>query len=337
MADLFITELDAITDFDDTDLVVIEKNPGGTPETNKMTIADVIAKYLLRNTYQISRTVASNNLTVAIKDSDGNNATAAKPLNFNINGTIRKLSGSLSVAVNAGVNTFNLGASEFLNLDQELFVYIGWRASDSSVFVLLSRMPDKQAYADFSATATSERYGAYSGSAPGATDALVNIGRVNVRNSGTASFNWSIPAGPITINRPIFETSWLSFVPTWGSSGTQPAIVSGTNVGKYRIRNQEVLARIRTTAAADTTFGTGTYTWVLPFTAATFTSASFSGIGRVVDTSVTTTYTGFANIASAGTTMNITTHAATGAVSGTVPVTLATTDTITMAIEYAMA
>jgi len=29
MADHFITELDAITTFDDTDLVVIEKNPGG--------------------------------------------------------------------------------------------------------------------------------------------------------------------------------------------------------------------------------------------------------------------------------------------------------------------
>src|SRR6476661_2369542 len=104
MADQFVTDLDAITTFNDTDLIVVETNPSGTPETNKMAISDYVAQYLLRNTYQISRTVASNNLTVAIKDSAGNNATSAKPLNFNIAGFNRKLSGSLSVTVNAGTS-----------------------------------------------------------------------------------------------------------------------------------------------------------------------------------------------------------------------------------------
>lgn len=279
MADLFITELDAITDLDDTDLVVIEKNPGGTPETNKITIADVIAKYLVRNTYQISRTVASNNLTVAIKDSDGNDATAAKPLNFNINGTIRKLSGSLSVAVNAGVNTFNLGATEFAALVQELFVYVGWRASDSSVFVALSRMPHIREYADFSATATSERYAAYSGSAPAATDQVVVIGRVNVTNSGTASFNWSVPAANIIINRPIFETSWLNWTPTPTGFSANPT----STVNRYRLDMDNILAEIRQGGAG--TSNATTFTLSLPFTAKTLTNMTWGALGSADDNS----------------------------------------------------
>lgn len=272
MADLFITELDAITDFDDTDLVVVEKNPGGTPETNKMTIADVITKYLVRNTYQISRTVASNNLTVAIKDSDGNNATAAKPLNFNINGTIRKLSGSLSVAVNAGVNTFNLGAAEFLNSDQELFVYIGYRASDTSVFVLLSRMPHKREYADFSATATSERYGAYSGSAPAATDKVAVIGRVNIRNSGTASFNWSIPAADVVINRQVERTNWLSWAPTQTGYSANPTLVA-----QYKIIDDTIFWAVNPSAGGTSNATTSTIT--LPFVSATLAGFNNFSVG----------------------------------------------------------
>lgn len=299
MADLFITELDAITDFDDTDLVVIEKNPGGTPETNKMTIANVIAKYLVRNTYQISRTVASNNLTVAIKDSDGNDATAAKPLNFNINGTIRKLSGSLSVAVNAGVNTFNLGAAEFLNLDQELFVYIGYRASDTSVFVLLHRRPDRKEYADVSATATSENYGAYSGSAPAATDALVNIGRVNVRNSGTASFNWSVPAGPITINRPIFETSWLDWAPTLTGFSVNPT----TLVNRYKIDYASVSFFVR--QLTNGTSNATTFTLLLPFTAKTISNMIWNAAANIVDNGVVATTPGVIRVTSAATAADV--------------------------------
>src|SRR5689334_7601271 len=40
MADQFITDLDAVTTLADTDLLVSETNPGGTPETNKITVAD---------------------------------------------------------------------------------------------------------------------------------------------------------------------------------------------------------------------------------------------------------------------------------------------------------
>lgn len=343
MADQFITELDAITTFDNTDLVVVEHDPSGTPETNKMTLTSFIDQLLLRFTsYTISRTVASNNLTIAIKDNAGNNATTAKPLYFTIAGVPRKLTASLSVTVNAGAasgsGTFNLGATEFAAKAQDVFVYVGWRASDTSVFLIYSRIPYAHTYADFSATAANEKYGAYSGSAPASTDAVQLIGRVNVQNSGTASYNWSIPSTSIVKNYPIDETEWLSYLPTWSAS-TPPTIGDGTLVGQYKIRGNECSVRQRTTIGSTTTNGTGTYTWSLPFTAATFTSGNFSGSGRVFDNSTTTTYVSYVNIAGSGsaTTMNMTTHSATGAVSGTVPVTLATSDQLYNQTEYAIA
>lgn len=305
MADLFIgdpnssLEIDEVTTFNDTDLLVKETDPSGTPETNSIQIANFISQYLLRNTYQISRTVASNNLTVAIKDADGNNATAAKPLNFNINGTIRKLSGALSVAVNAGVNTFNLGAAEFLNLDQELFVYIGWRASDSSVFVLLHRRPDYREYAGISATATSENYGAYSGSAPAATDQITVIGRVNVKNSGTASFNWSVPAGPITINRPIFETSWLTWTPTITGFSANPT----STVNRYQINWDNICIEVRQ-GAAGTSNATG-FTMTMPFTAKTITNMVWACQHGGDDNSVVLAAACYATIASGSNTLNL--------------------------------
>jgi len=42
MADQFITELDAITTAAAADLLVVEHDPGGTPETNKITIANFL-------------------------------------------------------------------------------------------------------------------------------------------------------------------------------------------------------------------------------------------------------------------------------------------------------
>ena len=299
MADQFITELDAITTFDDTDLVVIEKNPGGTPETNKMTIADYVANYLKRARYQISRTVSSNNLIFAIKDPDGNDATAAKPISFDINGTIRKLSSALSLQVNAGVNTWNLGATEFATLVQELFVYIGWRVSTSTCFILVSRQPNAREYADVSSTATNERYGAASGAAPAATDQIVLIGRVNVQNSGTASFNWSIPSANVIINRPIYETNWLDWNPTQVGFSANPTSL----VNRYKFDYASCSLFIRQ-GANGTSNGT-TFTLSLPFSARTITNMSWGSSGTVVDNGAIPTTPGLIRVLSGATLMEV--------------------------------
>lgn len=188
------------------------------------------------NAYKITPSIASNNLTLAIKALSGNDASATEPISFMIAGAGRTLTGALSVTVNAGTNIFNAGAAKLLGNDIDFFVYIGWRAASSTLFVLISRLPLGRTYADFSATSTSERYGAFSGSAPASTDVVRVIGRFAAQNSGTAAFNWSIPSA-FVVHEPIFETRWLNF--NFFSSNI--TIGNGTtNVSRYKITMNKV-------------------------------------------------------------------------------------------------
>lgn len=170
----------------------------------------VVDSYIYPINGKITRTVVSNNLTVAVKNYDGNDFSAGGPLVHKIGDTPRSLSGALSVTVNAGTNTFNAGSTALAAKEVDFFTYLGWRASNTSMFILISRIPYATTYADFSTTATNEKYGAYSGGAPASTDPVINIGRFNATNSGTASYNWSVPATSVIVHHPIFETRLLS-------------------------------------------------------------------------------------------------------------------------------
>jgi drug/metabolite transporter superfamily protein YnfA len=199
----------------------------------------------------ISATVASNNLTVALKNYDNTDFSGTTPLIHKIGSSPRALQAALSVTVNAGVNTFNAGGTELTNKEVDYFVYLGWRAASSAMFILISRIPWATTYADFSATATNEKYGAYSGSAPASTDVVVNIGRFNATNSGTASYNWSIPAIAVVKNEPTFETRWLTFVPDADNSWTCSGSLTYTSVtvthAKYKILNNICKIKVRAT------------------------------------------------------------------------------------------
>jgi hypothetical protein len=215
MTDEFIyPDLDEITEFFDGDYLALDHDIPGSLETNRISVANTIQEILYRTRYQINRTVPSGNLLVALKNAAGADASVNRPLTFIINGTLRKLTSSLSIQLNSGTNYFNLGATELFNLQQELFVYIGYRASTSTMFLVLSRMPGVKEYADFGITSTGERYGAFTGATPAGTDKVEVIGRINIQNAGSgSSYAWSIPAADIIINRPIYETSWLSWTP----------------------------------------------------------------------------------------------------------------------------
>lgn len=298
--DLFIPQLDPITTYNDTDLVVVEVNPGGTPETNYMAAADFTANYNKRHHYQISRTAPSSNLLVELKDSDGNNPTSNKPLNLDINGTMRKLTSALSVQVNAAANTWNLGATEFAGLPQELFVYAGWRASTSTVFMALSRMSHVKDFGDFSGTATNERYAAYSGAAPASTDQVTVLGRVNVQNTGVGlGYIWTVPAANVIISRPIYETSWLDWVPTLTGFSSNPP----TNVCRYHMSMSTMEFFVR--QLTDGTSNLTTFTASLPFTARTITNMAWGGAGVVSDNGTLQTTPGVIRILSAATVMDV--------------------------------
>jgi hypothetical protein len=60
--------------------------------------------------------------------------------------------------------------------------------------------------------------------------------------------------------------AWTSYTPTWGSTGTAPAIGNGTLVGGYTQIQKTVFFRVGCTFGTSTTFGTGNFTLTLPVT-----------------------------------------------------------------------
>lgn len=175
--------------------------------------------------YLISRTVASNNLTVAVTDKAGNNASASNPIPFRIHDSLRTLTSALSLTAPAGSNYCLLGSSELAGKDTDVFIYIGWRASDSSLFLAISRIPWALKYGDFSATLANEKYAIYSGVAPASTDRVECIGRVNVSLSASATYQWSVPATDLVIHKPIYKTRLLTWAPTITGYSAPPTSV----------------------------------------------------------------------------------------------------------------
>jgi hypothetical protein len=61
---------------------------------------------------------------------------------------------------------------------------------------------------------------------------------------------------------------WVAYTPAWSSSGTQPAIGNGTITGRYALTGGTVDFVVKVTMGSTTTYGTGNYSFSLPFTAA---------------------------------------------------------------------
>jgi len=182
--------------------------------------------------------VASNNLTVALKGLDGNDPSATNPVYVRINNTIRAVTAALSVTKNAGTNYFNSGSSELSGKEVDYFVYLIWNTTPATAIVDIgfARIPHGYVYSDFSGTNTNEKYLAFgNASTPTSTDDLVVIGRFAATLTGT---NWSVPTftNKNLIQHPIFETRMLSWTPTTfspqgGGSFTSTSITNA----KYQI------------------------------------------------------------------------------------------------------
>lgn len=192
---------------------------------------------------KIVPSVASNNLTVALKGMDGNDASSSNPIFVRIGDTIHKITSALSVTKNAGTNWFNAGSSELATYEIDYFVYLGYNATDG-VVIGFARIPYATDYSQFSATTTAESYCAIS-TITNATsgDDYVVIGRFGATLSAGAGYTWSVPTFT-SINlfqRPIFETRWLTWQPTYTCSGSMTYTTVTTNTAKYMIRRESCL------------------------------------------------------------------------------------------------
>lgn len=209
---------------------------------------------------QLSVTVASNNLTVAIKGRDGNDPSATNPVHVRIGNTVRTITAALSVTKNAATNWCNAGSAELATKEIDYFVYLGYNATDG-VVIGFSRIPYANQYSDFSATTTNEKYCAISTITNAAAgDYYENIGRFAATLSAGAGYTWSVPTFTASnlINRPIYETRMLTWTPTiTGFSGT-PTV----DAARYQLKNGTMVVRFIIYGTSNDT----AFTLTIPFT-----------------------------------------------------------------------
>jgi len=171
------------------------------------------------NNGKIVVTVASNNITVALKTASGADPSASSPVKIRIGDTIRTVTAALSVTKNAGTNWCNAGSAELATKEIDYFVYLGYNATDG-VVIGFSRIPSAAQYSDFSVTTTNEKYCAISTITNAAsTDYYEVIGRFAATLSAGAGYTWSVPTYTAAnlIQRPIFKTRWLAYNPVYSA------------------------------------------------------------------------------------------------------------------------
>lgn len=247
-----VTWADAIND-----TFTVAHNADGTHKLNTFSNLNAPEGFLING--RISVTVASNNLTVAIKGLDGNDPSATNPVYVRIANTVRTISAALSISANAGTNWFNAGSTELAAKEIDYFAYIGYNATDG-VVLGFARIPYASLYSDFNTTTTNEKYARIS-TITNATsgDSYVNIGRFAATLSAGAGYTWSVPTFNTSnlIQRPIYETRTLSYTPVWTAQSVNPSLGNGVLTGKYILRGATMFINVTLIPNSTTTFGTG--------------------------------------------------------------------------------
>ena len=242
---------------------------------------------------KIVASVASNNITLALKGADGNDPSASNIVYVRIGNTVRSVTSALSVTKNAGTNWFGSGGAMFAAKEVDYFAYIGYNATDG-VVIGFARIPYASKYGDFSATSTAETYCAISTiTTAGSTDEYEVVGRFNAILSASASYNWSIPGTAVVISRPIYETRWLSYLPTYTGFSSAP-----TNANYYKVDYN--LVNLLIVEATQGTSNATTKTLTLPLARENSSGADYSFVmSLVLDNSAWQTTPGHIRITNA--------------------------------------
>lgn len=229
-----------------------------------------------------SVTVASNNLTVAVKTLAGANPSSTDPVSVRIGNNMRLITSALSVTANAATNWFNSGASELATVEQDYFVYVGYNATDG-VVLGFARIPWGTRYDSFSTTSTAETYCKISTiTNASAADFYENCGRFAATLSGGAAYTWAVPTFTAVNLRPkpTYETRWLSWNPTYSASGSLTYTSVSTTYAKYKLRfENELVWELRSSGTLGGSASTELYA-TLPFEAAQSANSNACGFGN---------------------------------------------------------
>lgn len=230
--------------------------------------------------YSIVTSVASWNLTVALKNYEGNDPTPSKPVKIQIWDVVRSITSALSVVANSWTSYLNLGNAELATKETDLFPYLQWNTTTSAVNILASRIPYAGSMADLTNSNTGEK-GAIGIINYNSTNSVVNIWRFAATLSAGAGYTWSVPTFTSSnlIQRPIYETRKLQY----SSTLTWFSVVT-INTGYYKLIGNEVHIL------------SNEYNWTSNATGFTFTTP-FSTIATVTRFYSTNGYDNWAAIA----------------------------------------
>lgn len=133
--------------------------------------------------------------------------------------------------------------------------------------------------------------------------------------------------------------AWTPYTSAWTSSGTAPAIGNGTISARYALTGNTVNLAITLVAGGTTTFGTGGYSFSLPFAVASGIGVTAIGTCQVLDT---TRWAGQVPMAAGSSTLSpfmstSATDTRLASLSSTVPQTLTTSAQIRISATYEMA
>lgn len=265
MADTnFVAETNILTIFRGDEVFPLAQDPAGTPvdgvtDLDKLLNAWVAMPDGAMLNGKIAVTVASNNLTVALKTRAGNNPSTTEPVWVKINGTWRKVTAALSVTKNAGTNWCNAGSTEVATNEVDYFAYLLWNTTPATdiVDIGFSRIPYGAVYSDFSTTTTNEKYLAYgNASQPTSTDDVINIGRFAATLSAGAGYTWTVPTftSANLKQRPTFNTRWLAYTPQV-DQGVSTNIAKTVSKASYQVTNRTMSFVIRLDMTAAGTAG----------------------------------------------------------------------------------
>lgn len=217
-------------------------------------------------------------ITVALKTLAGADPSETDPVFVRIGDTTYTITSALSRVLADGTNWFNSGSAELATKEVDYFAYLVWDSNSSAVGLTFARIPSANLISDFSATTTNEKYCAGQSDFT-STDEVEVIGRFAATLSAGAGYTWSVPTYTAInlIQRPIYETRWLSFTPTYNNT-----IGNGTNGFDYKVIGNAV--HVRQTFAVGSTTTTGSVlNWTIPFTLAANENRYVSGSCRILD------------------------------------------------------
>lgn len=285
---------------DPGDIFPVTENTGTTPATGAAKVSQ-----LMLNRYKIVVSIASNNITIALKHEDGTNPSTDRPLYFKIGNSLRACTAATSVTKNAGTQWFALG-TPFAALEQDFFVYIIWNTGPATdiIDIGFARLPYLTLYSQASATTTNELYLAYgNATAPASTDELVVIGRISATLSASTSYNWSstsasAPTAENTKQFPIYNTNPRTWIPSPTGYSTPP-----TGIYNYMIDRKVCFVSYADTANGVSNATTKTAT--LPVTAATVAGMTWNFTFRGFDNGAQLTTPALAQITTASQTLSM--------------------------------